>query len=393
METKPGMELFFGDESTESVNWVAVDRPIKTKAEVKNTYKLDRDELDNIKINKVLAVKAPEFHVSLKAIKNNRKEPREPSMPDKSKITNVPSKYKSFLQKIILSKKAKERLIEEYYQDKLAAYNKRYKKYEESLAEFNEKYPKFLQKKEDWIIEANARFDSIDQYYLKMIRYNDYNRANRALKKFQNKQNLDSIHTRYNPTSIFQSLYYKESPLPLVQRKYLIQKAFGKENPMLKDFEERIKTEITYNNVFESYNEVMQQLTELEIDKNLVSPEAASRYLFSFSSLGWINCDRFVDVPQEHFVDINFDPDINLDETWEQQNFIVFNDINSVLTLRDIDECNIPKGKHVSVLSLVFKEGEFYLAKKDFISGNNTVALKYQSSDVKNLRDIIKEMT
>lgn len=100
-----------------------------------------------------------------------------------------------------------------------------------------------------------------------------------------------------------------------------------------------------------------------------MSPELNK--MFESSTLGWINCDRFLKIQKDQLTDINI-----IDSSkFEVQYFAVFHKIKSLMTAWNFsNKCNfrnVPIGYNISVFGIKEKNGKSYFSKENIIVERN----------------------
>ena len=121
----------------------------------------------------------------------------------------------------------------------------------------------------------------------------------------------------------------------------------------------------------------------------LVSGTAAKQYLFQVNQLGWINCDRFYQVPEKDKVSLAV---VDEDEQ-EEEVYIVFKDIRSMMRIYKSDGASdyrtrtLPRQAPIRIVGLKLVNGRAYLAVKDTNVGlADQFTLDYQPSSLKSIR-------
>lgn len=129
-------------------------------------------------------------------------------------------------------------------------------------------------------------------------------------------------------------------------------------------------------------------------DENLGNAEMSevSRYIFSSSNLGWINCDRFYkdNSPRvTYFVNIGNSKQVDIK--------IVFNNIKSILTgstrggMYTFD--NVPTGQSVTLIAVKYENNQYYLAvKKTKISKDGEPKLDFEPVTMARLKTEMEKL-
>ncbi len=117
-----------------------------------------------------------------------------------------------------------------------------------------------------------------------------------------------------------------------------------------------------------------------------------SQYIFSTSSLGWINCDRFYrdNRPQVDYI-------VNIGNSKQVDIKIVFNSINSILTgsKRGANYTfdNVPSGHSVTLVALKYENGQYYLAiKKTKITRDGEPMLDFEPVTMERLKTEMEKL-
>ncbi|MEM6299766.1 MAG: hypothetical protein AAF740_13845, partial [Bacteroidota bacterium] len=130
---------------------------------------------------------------------------------------------------------------------------------------------------------------------------------------------------------------------------------------------------------------------ELKLDM-ITQPNAKlhDSYISKVSTMGWINCDRFYDVPQEDRTNLFVEA-----ETPVQ---MIFTRINSVLRGQHGEAegtptarfTNVPKGERVFLYSLKEEQNQLYLALKETTTGTDQTPLVYEPVTEEELLERLK---
>ena len=115
-------------------------------------------------------------------------------------------------------------------------------------------------------------------------------------------------------------------------------------------------------------------------------------YIVKTSNLGWINCDRFFNIPENEKLNLE------VAEFAEGQHYyLVFKNIKSLIRPETVQNkivfVNIPKGEDVKIIGLSFKNNSAYVATQDLTIGSgDAIALSYEKKGIKELREEFKEI-
>ena len=107
---------------------------------------------------------------------------------------------------------------------------------------------------------------------------------------------------------------------------------------------------------------------------NKLSANSLESYIMSTSDLGWINCDRFYDVPNDERVDLLVNSSTPVR--------VIFNAINGVISGNNRDGINtfasIPKDESITIFSIRKKEDKLFMALKNTTVSAIPVDLEYE---------------
>ncbi|MEK8179197.1 OmpA family protein [Flavobacterium buctense] len=119
---------------------------------------------------------------------------------------------------------------------------------------------------------------------------------------------------------------------------------------------------------------------------------AISSTILQSTKLGWINCDRFYDVPDKT------DLFVNIDMKYKPEIRLVFKDINSIMS-GHIDKNNrlvlggIPVGKKATLMAFSCIENEVYFATKEIVIDKNApVGLELQKTSVAEFKTALQQL-
>ncbi len=119
-----------------------------------------------------------------------------------------------------------------------------------------------------------------------------------------------------------------------------------------------------------------------------------SKYIFTISNLGWINCDRFYAAPST----TNISVICGGVQSNNMRAYLVFKDINSVVGLSDynnpgtFESYMIPVGEKVTVIAFCLKDGKEYVATKDVtVTSNMHINLDLVESSEDDIVALIKQ--
>ena len=129
-----------------------------------------------------------------------------------------------------------------------------------------------------------------------------------------------------------------------------------------------------------------------KVGMGYVDKKVLSRYIVSTSSLGWINCDRFIKLEENEKTDLHF-----AEVSDESQYFLVFKDIKSLIRPRQskgkVSFRNIPIGEDVKLVSIDIRGNECFLASQDLTLGSSEqVSLQYQKAKLNDVRKVLEDI-
>lgn len=281
-----------------------------------------------------------------------------------------------------------------YTQEK---YKEVYKKYEVALEEYKKDQKTYPARLKEWSKEVDLRKKAIAKHRYALKIYYTQKRVHNAIQRLEEREVKES-HDKLL-TELFDFLY-KPSPNIPFDEKQLVKEAFQdvardvKENTSLKIFPS--SNMVTRSGKYcEDFFYILQakqrQLETGEFSQDALNAKRASRYVVSTTDLGWINCDRFYDVPQEDKTNLTL---ANVENGVKC--FMVFKNIKSVLRpsgMKDKSFKDIPKGELVTLLALKFMNDKAYIAKHEVTTGSvKKMELDYKVTTLSKLKNIIKNI-
>lgn len=141
----------------------------------------------------------------------------------------------------------------------------------------------------------------------------------------------------------------------------------------------------------------MQELYEKGVSSDgQLSQQTLDRYFFAVNRLGWINCDRFMDIPDNQLTQIA----IQDSDSSEERLMLVFPHLPSILALKsktvqgDYLSDNIPKGMPAKLIGIKVDQGRSMLAVKDIKIGESkqSYSLVYQPKSLKEIQKVLESM-
>lgn len=285
----------------------------------------------------------PKFKLDLSDKPVEPKQPRAPYKPYKPNRKSI--KYKpGFVKRLFLSKKKIKEKEEAIFEKKMKEYEQRLEKYQERMVSYEQEQVKYHLQMSEYKRELRTWEKSLKQQYAN----------HRESEAYQKK--MDSYKKAYEKKM---ELYKKRLAAWKVEKERI-----------LEEFEN--KYDIVGN----------------------MDAQTLNRYLFRVNELGWINCDRFYNIPDSEKMELAFtdaDPE-------EERVFIVFKEIESIL--RPVKRGNqyisrkIPKSAPVKIIGVKVKNGRPQLAIKetqvDALAADYT--LDFQNCSLKELRNTLTRL-
>jgi len=113
-------------------------------------------------------------------------------------------------------------------------------------------------------------------------------------------------------------------------------------------------------------------------------------YVFAASTMGWINCDRFYDVPASERHDFV----LHDDDPADKQVYLVFTRINSLMRLRKEEggmyrQRDIPRGEPATLVAYKVENGTVYLSRDPIVPGRRP-SLDFKPASVAEVRGTIQ---
>ena len=338
-QLKEGMQLFMGEQSADGQlsNW--------TPTRQAPAPSLDEFLLD-MPSKPILArdwIRPP------KELIDYSKEPRSPRQPIKPNAPSKPRResvtyYPGALNGIFMSKAKRKKKEEEIYAKKLKVYETKMEKYRERSAE----------------------------YQIAMVQYetqlDQYKQAHKVWEK-----NIREQKSNFKGTPVYQA-YLKQREKSTNTRKA----RYDKE--MVAWYELR--------------DERMSEYEAKYGDALMKSSKTAMQYLYRVNRMGWINCDRFYNVPDEERVTLAI-----ADEDEQQEElFVIFKDIKSMMKAYRWNEesyqvANLPKDMEIRVVGIKVIGGKAQLAVSDTrVRDGHPLRLSYQPASINKIRAALQDL-
>lgn len=141
----------------------------------------------------------------------------------------------------------------------------------------------------------------------------------------------------------------------------------------------------------------MQELYEKGVSSDgQLSQQTLDRYFFAVNRLGWINCDKFMNMPESQLTQIA----IQDGDSSEERLMLVFPHLPSILALKsktlqgDYLSDNIPKGMPAKLIGIKVDQGRSMLAVKDIKIGESkqSYSLVYQPKSLKEIQKVLESI-
>lgn len=139
-------------------------------------------------------------------------------------------------------------------------------------------------------------------------------------------------------------------------------------------------------------SEIEKELRSKKFEMGYVESGEMGQYIMQTSNLGWINCDRFRDWPEEERMDFALGR-----RQADQQYFLVFKDMKSLIRparLRDqVLFQNMPKGEAVRLVTLYVEAENVQAAYHDFVIGEaSPITLDFRETDAATVRKLFTDI-
>ena len=140
------------------------------------------------------------------------------------------------------------------------------------------------------------------------------------------------------------------------------------------------------------YAEEQERYLAVLDSMGMLDTRAVSGYVFMTNTLGWINCDRFYNVPEPMKHDV-----VVLDsDTTEKRVYLVFNDIKSMVNVPrsrvgEFRQPGIPRNEKATLLAYSVVDGQLKMQVSE-VTGKGSVALDLKPAPVSALRQAIRDL-
>jgi hypothetical protein len=416
---KEGMQVFVSESNDGNMNWKPTKRLIAKKKEKEKAtiYDIDRASLNSVAWSMPLKPEMPIFGALPDApiAPQKPKKPRQPvasKMPTPDKPLEEMSrkdrkKWEKQLEKNDAQKQQYQQLMQNYERN-FAQYEKERERYEKELL------PKYLSLKAIYDAAIKNRIQLVADYVQRASDYDASKIILTNLTKIKNAKITD--RTPLDIDDICYELYQKRLTAMLNSSGALaIEKAFGRLSDTLKlskiyalpesykinanntpDWSKKYLEELSYNalvfkkvksfsqtsnfeNALEALNKQRYAIkNEKEIKKRAemmqrlangkANSDEMAQYAMQVSTLNWINCDRFMNIPEaEKSV-------VTVKDSAEIKCYLVFKGSKSIISLDAYEEnyyqsLKVPKNENFCIIAIKMKDGKAHFAKKDAKAG------------------------
>ncbi|MEL6988423.1 MAG: hypothetical protein AAGK97_11420, partial [Bacteroidota bacterium] len=382
-ETKEGMELFRGVPMQDGpIDWEVSGR-IRISNPARNIRY--RRSIEDLLATKILVPDEPQL-----TFKKLDKYPIEPSKPHDAMKPVEPvleeitipnekkrwsSKKKSKIRLELFEKKLKK------YEKQLSYYEKGHTKYLEKLSQYEKSLPEYQAKRKAWLDEVDHRLKQIYIYKSAKQKYIQQKRAQATIDYM--KANYD----KKDPLALLkiaEQIANGKIELDNNRMEKIHAKAFGDQLKLVAKIknlsvEHMDRTQIEPPNLVYQIKSILQnKLDEAEYEKTgKVSKKMLNRYVANVSEFGWINCDRFLGVPQNMLANLSI-PNANMSVRY----YCVFKESRTILSMGRFSKKhshfdNIPKNQDIKILGFSVIDGIPQMGELEVnLEGNKTVELE-----------------
>lgn len=437
----PAMQLFAGKNHAEAgmdnQKWQAVpDGLIKNSLRRKapRTVKLPKEVADFLKKMPFEVAEKPEkLKFSKKLVEP--KPPIEPSKPhfttkkpERADFVFQPNELKERLYSTEKRRKIEDKKFadaSEFYEKGLATYQKRMKKYGAAVEKYRAESAEYSKKHDAWHADVKSRMAVWAAYSEKSYQAAIMKNLAAMLKNADKlaipnngkplSENLLEMAETYigkgkldntEPYKLgFAGIFLRKTDAPLdAMNVSLAKRQYSSDNGTAMDMIYReVLFEVLRDSTgkmpglakapgFAAMEEVLQ-LKILEMGSKTGDLESMRAYVFRSSSLGWVNCDRFANLPPEDLMAIE------VSETERAVLTIVLPKMKIAVNLTAFQDdlyrtaMRLPKGKKARLVSLKVQDGRALLAVHEFTIGKDAVpVLKYESMPLADLRKALERL-
>ncbi len=370
-QVKRDMELFYGESGANNdLDWVPTNRRITPQD--KDLFYEDID----IDLQEIVYYDFGEM------VKPVLSEPELPSRPRKEWKPQPPAKPKAGFP-------------EDYIK-----YETKYKNYEKSLEDYYDNIPLIQEKINQWEQEVSRRITLVNNYKYNIQQFLGKVQAKIALKKIEKMEGVmtSSAISSFLQKAISANVNYKYND------KVLYRKVLGQYTTQILterniDYRKEGVSELNVSNVISSQlrsliNEYSTKLIEHSFEETGKMEEAVfSQYVTKINKLGWINCDRFLNYPEQHLASVIIN---NTDD--EAKYYLIFSDIRSLINANNkngkSDFGKLPIGEKVKLVAVKLENNQPLLASKDVvIKRDNDINLNFAPSSLKQIKNALNAVS
>ncbi len=144
---------------------------------------------------------------------------------------------------------------------------------------------------------------------------------------------------------------------------------------------------------FQPYRDSVQRVRD-SVQKENQKEYQKFNNTFTLPNLGWINCDRFVNINENELVNV----EAKNSENWSISNHtvLIFKTEKMLLNAFNRDKkvsfANIPKGKSAIIVGMRIEKGQPYLALQYITTANMKVDLDYKKLSVEEIKKQLKTL-
>ena len=362
-ESKEGMELFLGNEDDNGTIWEPTGQEI--------TSRVDRSNV-------------PPIFVDLTPILefNFEKLEEAPTLTFSEMMPYPKPARKSF-------EPFKDNYSEEGYEEAMRKYKKVMEAYEKDKLERPEKLIA-------WNNEVNRRYDMLKRHF--KHQHNQEILEKLKLNILRLKDKKDEICNDRLVNALFNFMESEVGRIEYDTRQYLV-KTFDKATG---DVVKYRGLDLPAYNMYLGYHfipgfadalsEVRSNISRKKYEMGIVDKDVLGRYIVRSANLGWINCDRFLEVSDDRKTRLEF-AKVSPDD----QFFLIFKDIKSLI--RPIDRNgkavfrDVPLGEDVRLVAVSMKNGKAKMARRDFkIGSQRNNKLTFFNTGVKDLKSAFSDI-
>ncbi len=354
-----GMELFYGDQDVESgtVSWTETGQSIST-TQVKNDP-LQIDFTPILEYDFGIIEKPTILFEDMPARPRRLKKPFPPSK-------------------------------QLYHGEK---YHQMYASYEANLKAYNEQLPKLTAAEAKWQEEVTRRVERIEDFKKEISEFKY------ARKLYGAVRSLEAMKDRRAPVELLARLFSftKKPYIVKLDQRVTYMNAFGN---YTREVVDEHKLEVYQREHLVSVNKMFVDLKKIIADTRTTAREAEfartgkigsnglASYVTGINTLGWINCDRFLN--DQNITDLKVHQ--SEDFVLEAKYYMIFKDVRSLyMGTRLFDGAvfkNVPAGQDVKIVSVKVVDQKPYLAVLDHtIDYDEELALTYFPSSLQQIKE------